>query len=109
MSRVEIKIICTALLILLGLGAQLSAQNTNPEYYLEGIKAEMLKIENYTADIEIEVDVDFIDMPVKRAYPYRVILIYDPGCVKEYFLCLPVSYLCQLHNSVDNYRYAYLL
>src|SRR5690606_10973529 len=52
---------------------------------------------------------NIIDMPVKRANPYRVILIYAPRCVKYQFPFLPVSYLCKLHNSIDNYRYAYLL
>lgn len=52
------------------LGGFVSAQEADPYEILEKMKAITDQVSDYTADLEIEVDVDFIKMPVKHATIY---------------------------------------
>jgi hypothetical protein len=45
-------------------------QEPDPYVIVDSLKIKLLEIEDYQADIEIEVDVDFIKMPVKHATIY---------------------------------------
>lgn len=44
-----------------------SGQETDPYPILDSLKAKVMAINDYQVDLEIEVDVDFINMPVKHA------------------------------------------
>ena len=50
--------------------ASLQAQETDPYAIIDSVRYRLEKINDYQADIEIEVDVDFIQMPVKHARIY---------------------------------------
>lgn len=63
-----LKTIPLALSLLLVLPSRIVAQDPYP--YLDEIKKELDLITDYQADMEIEVDVDFIRMPVKNARVY---------------------------------------
>lgn len=57
------------LIIFLAIGVLSATYSQQPDPYeiLDSLKKELEKIDDYTADVEIEVDVDFINMPVKHA------------------------------------------
>ncbi|MCD4695465.1 MAG: outer membrane lipoprotein-sorting protein [Bacteroidales bacterium] len=66
----------------------LSAQDYNPYHIIDTLKSKLEKIHDYQADIEIEVDVDFINMPVKKA----VVYFKQPDKIKfksDEFIMLP--------------------
>ena len=46
------------------------AQNENASHMLNTVLAKLEKVNDYRVNIEIELDVDFINMPVKRAVMY---------------------------------------
>ncbi len=46
------------------------AQEADPYAIIDSLKSRVLSVQDYSADIEIEVDVDFINMPVKHATIY---------------------------------------
>jgi hypothetical protein len=46
------------------------SQSKDPESILDKVKAEFSKIEDYTVDVKIKVDVDFIKMPDREAKIY---------------------------------------
>ncbi|MBN2174251.1 MAG: hypothetical protein JW731_08975 [Bacteroidales bacterium] len=48
----------------------LNAQGPNPYAVIDSLRSGLEKIQDYQADMEIEVDVDFIKMPVKHATIY---------------------------------------
>ena len=53
-------------LLLLSVGTAFS-QESNPYVILDSLKEKIEQVHDYRADIEIEVDVDFINIPVKHA------------------------------------------
>jgi hypothetical protein len=64
------------------------AQDPDPYALIDSVKSRIYSIRDYTADIEIEVDVDFINMPVKHAKIYYK----QPDKIKfksEEFIMLP--------------------
>jgi len=59
------------LFILCLIGIQsLSGQEPNPDSLINRVLFEIEKVKSYKVDVEIEVDVDFINMPVKHATMY---------------------------------------
>jgi len=68
------------------INCSLFAQEPDPYKILDQIKINLEQINDYTADVEIEVDVDFINMPVKHA----TIFFKSPDKVKfkskEFFM-----------------------
>lgn len=53
--------------ILLFALAEIIGQDQDPYNVLDSVREKLTMIRDYSADIEIEVDVEFINMPVKRA------------------------------------------
>lgn len=81
-------IISLALLSFSGMTYSASGQDVDPYTIIDSVKARYDRVEDYKASIEIEVDVDFIEMPDKHA----VILFKKPDrarIISDEFLMLP--------------------
>ena len=46
------------------------AQKKDPEQILQKVKTEFNKIEDYTVDVKVKLDVDFLKMPDREAKVY---------------------------------------
>ena len=68
-SRRNIFLIFTFILVLPGTN-KISAQEIDPYEIINSVKTVTDQIKDYTADVEIEVDVDFINIPIKHASIY---------------------------------------
>ena len=68
-SRRNIFLIFTFILVLSGTN-KIAAQEVDPYEIINRVKTVTDQIKDYTADVEIEVDVDFINIPVKHASIY---------------------------------------
>lgn len=82
----------------------LLSQSKNPETVLEALKNKYLLIEDYQSDIEIKVDVSFINIPVKKArifYKYPDKYKFD---AKGFFM-LPKRGMNFSINELLNYNY----
>lgn len=82
----------------------LLSQSKNPEAVLEDLKNKYLLIEDYQSDIEIKVDVSFINIPVKKArifYKYPDKYKFD---AKGFFM-LPKRGMNFSINELLNYNY----
>lgn len=60
----------TILLSVLIFSLTVSAQKKDPEKILERVKTEFSKIEDYTVDVNVKLDVDFLKMPEREAKIY---------------------------------------
>ena len=60
----------TILLFVLIFSISVSSQKKDPEIILEKVKSEFSKIEDYTVDVKVKLDVDFLKMPDREAKVY---------------------------------------
>lgn len=60
----------TFFFILFALSYRTSAQELNPQPLLDSIQTKFNKVKDYTADVKIKVDVEFIKIPLRQAKLY---------------------------------------
>jgi len=92
------------ILFLLLITAKLYTQDIDPYDIINDLKAQLDNIEDYSADIEIEVDVEFIKMPIKHATIY----FKKPDKVKfksKEFMMLPKRGINNQFTEILNQAY----
>ncbi|MBL0047345.1 MAG: hypothetical protein IPP32_04510 [Bacteroidetes bacterium] len=62
-------VLLSSLLLLVG-ASQAIAQDINPQPLLDSIQQKINKVKDYSADIKIKLDVDFIKIPIREAKIY---------------------------------------
>ncbi len=95
-------ILSISILVISFLG--LSAQYSRPDSILEKIKESYLKIIDYQADMEIKVNVNFIEIPDKKAKIY----VKQPDKIKyqsDDFILLPKKGFEFSINEILKYKY----
>jgi len=93
------------ILTLCFIGLYCNAENNNPNNILESIKNNYLKIKDYSADINVNVQVDFIEIPDKSAKIYYK----HPDKIKyksDDFLLLPKKGFELSINELLKYQYS---